>query len=247
MAGHSKWANIKHRKAAQDAKRGKIFTRLIREITVAARMGGGDQDSNPRLRAAVQAALAANMTKDTVERAVKRGAGGEEGGNVDEIRYEGYGVNGVAIMVDCMTDNRNRTVAEVRHAFTKSGGNLGTDGSVSYLFTKQGMISFAPGADEDQLMEVALEAGADDVVTNDDGSIDIITTPEQFGEVSEKITAAGLTPDSAEVTEVASTDVTLDLDQAQKLMKLIDMLEDLDDTQKVYSNADIPEDVMAQL
>lgn len=247
MAGHSKWANIKHRKAAQDAKRGKIFTRLIREITVAARMGGGDQDSNPRLRAAVQAALAANMTKDTVERAVKRGAGGEDGGNVDEIRYEGYGINGVAIMVDCMTDNRNRTVAEVRHAFTKSGGNLGTDGSVSYLFTKQGMISFAPGADEDQLMEVALEAGADDVVTNDDGSIDIITTPEQFGEVSEKITAAGLTPDSAEVTEVASTDVTLDLDQAQKLLKLIDMLEDLDDTQKVYSNADIPEDVMAQL
>lgn len=247
MAGHSKWANIKHRKAAQDAKRGKIFTRLIREITVAARMGGGDQDSNPRLRAAVQAALAANMTKDTVERAVKRGAGGEDGGNVDEIRYEGYGVNGVAIMVDCMTDNRNRTVAEVRHAFTKSGGNLGTDGSVSYLFTKQGMISFAPGADEDQLMEVALEAGADDVVTHDDGSIDIITTPEQFGEVSEKITAAGLTPDSAEVTEVASTDVTLDLDQAQKLLKLIDMLEDLDDTQKVYSNADIPEDVMAQL
>ena len=247
MAGHSKWANIKHRKAAQDAKRGKIFTRLIREITVAARMGGGDQDSNPRLRAAVQAALAANMTKDTVERAVKRGAGGEDGGNVDEIRYEGYGVNGVAIMVGCMTDNRNRTVAEVRHAFTKSGGNLGTDGSVSYLFTKQGMISFAPGADEDQLMEVALEAGADDVVTHDDGSIDIITTPEQFGEVSEKITAAGLTPDSAEVTEVASTDVTLDLDQAQKLLKLIDMLEDLDDTQKVYSNADIPEDVMAQL
>lgn len=247
MAGHSKWANIKHRKAAQDAKRGKIFTRLIREITVAARMGGGDQDSNPRLRAAVQAALAANMTKDTVERAVKRGAGGEDGGNVDEIRYEGYGVNGVAIMVDCMTDNRNRTVAEVRHAFTKSGGNLGTDGSVSYLFTKQGMISFAPGADEDQLIEVALEAGADDVVTHDDGSIDIITTPEQFGEVSEKITAAGLTPDSAEVTEVASTDVTLDLDQAQKLLKLIDMLEDLDDTQKVYSNADIPEDVMAQL
>ena len=247
MAGHSKWANIKHRKATQDAKRGKIFTRLIREITVAARMGGGDQDSNPRLRAAVQAALAANMTKDTVERAVKRGAGGEDGGNVDEIRYEGYGVNGVAIMVDCMTDNRNRTVAEVRHAFTKSGGNLGTDGSVSYLFTKQGMISFAPGADEDQLMEVALEAGADDVVTNDDGSLDIITTPEQFGEVSEKITAAGLTPDSAEVTEVASTDVTLDLDQAQKLLKLIDMLEDLDDTQKVYSNADIPEDVMAQL
>ena len=247
MAGHSKWANIKHRKAAQDAKRGKIFTRLIREIAVAAGMGGGDQDSNPRLRAAVQAALAANMTKDTVERAVKRGAGGEDGGNVDEIRYEGYGVNGVAIMVDCMTDNRNRTVAEVRHAFTKSGGNLGTDGSVSYLFTKQGMISFAPGADEDQLMEVALEAGADDVVTNDDGSIDIITTPEQFGEVSEKITAAGLAPDSAEVTEVASTDVTLDLDQAQKLLKLIDMLEDLDDTQKVYSNADIPEDVMAQL
>jgi len=247
MAGHSKWANIKHRKAAQDAKRGKIFTRLIREITVAARMGGGDQDSNPRLRAAVQAALAANMTKDTVERAVKRGAGGEDGGNVDEIRYEGYGVNGVAIMVDCMTDNRNRTVAEVRHAFTKSGGNLGTDGSVSYLFTKQGMISFAPGADEDQLMEVALEAGADDVVTHDDGSIDITTTPEQFGEVSEKITAAGLTPDSAEVTEIASTDVALDLDQAQKLLKLIDMLEDLDDTQKVYSNADIPEDVMAQL
>ncbi len=247
MAGHSKWANIKHKKAKEDAKRGKIFTKLIREITVAARLGGGDQSSNPRLRAAVQAGLAGNMTKDTIERAIKRGAGGEEGANVEEIRYEGYGVNGVAVMVDCMTDNRNRAVAEVRHVFSKCGGNLGTDGSVSYLFSKQGVISFAPGIDEDQLMEIALEAGAEDVVSHDDGAVDVITLPEQFADVIEAIHTAGLEFVHAEVMQVASTEVTLNLEDAQKTLKLIDMLEDLDDVQQVSTNADIPTDIMEQL
>lgn len=247
MAGHSKWANIKHKKAKEDAKRGKIFTKLIREITVAARLGGGDQTSNPRLRAAVQAALAGNMTKDTIERAIKRGAGGEDGANVEEIRYEGYGVNGVAVMVDCMTDNRNRAVAEVRHVFNKCGGNLGTDGSVSYLFSQQGIISFAAGIDEDQLMEIALEAGAEDVVSHDDGTLDVITLPEQFADVIDAIQAAGLVFAHAEVMQVASTEVTLTLEDAQKTLKLIDMLEDLDDVQQVSTNADIPADVVEQL
>ena len=247
MAGHSKWANIKHRKAAQDKKRGKIFTRLIREITVAARLGGGDQESNPRLRTAVQAALSANMTKDTVERAIKRGAGGEDGANLEEVRYEGYGPGGVAVMVDCMTDNRNRTVSEVRHAFTKTGGNLGTDGSVAYLFDKQGIISFAPGANEDTVMEAALESGADDVVTHDDGSIDVLTTPDAFNDVCQHLQQADLVFENAEITMVASTQATLDLDTAEKVMKLIDMMEDLDDVQNVYTNADIPDNVMEQL
>jgi len=247
MAGHSKWANIQHRKKAQDAKRGKLFTKLIREITVAARMGGGDPMANPRLRAAIDAALSANMTKDTIERAVKRGSGDTEGENYEEVRYEGYGPNGVAIMVDCLTDNRNRTVAEVRHAFTKNNGNLGTDGSVAYLFTKTGILSYPAGADEDRIMEAALEAGAEDVVVNDDGSIDVVTTPEDFLGVKDAMSEAGLTPEHAEVTMQASTTVELGLEDAQKAMKLVDMLEDLDDVQKVYTNADFSDEVAAQL
>ena len=247
MAGHSKWANIRHRKGAQDAKRGKIFTKLIREITVAAKMGGGDASSNPRLRAAIDNALSNNMTKDTIERAVKRGAGGEDTSNLDELVYEGYGPGGVAVLVECMTDNRNRTVSEVRHAFTKFGGNLGTDGSVAYLFSKVGVISFESGVDEDAVMEAALEAGAEDVVTNDDGSIDVMTTPDSFGAVKDALDSAGLTAANAEVTMQASTSVDLDADKAQSMLKMLDMLEDLDDVQNVHSNADISEEIMAQL
>ncbi len=247
MAGHSKWANIKHRKGAQDAKRGKIFTKLIREITVATRLGGPDASANPRLRAAIENALSHNMPKDTIERAIKRGSGEQEGTALEEVRYEGYGPNGVAVMVDCMTDNRNRTVAEVRHAFSKMGGNLGTSGSVAYLFTEQGVLSYPPGVDEDQLMEAALEAGAEDVVSNDDGSIDVLTTPEDFGRVKDALVAAGLEPESAEVTMRASTTVSLDEDDARTMLKLLDMLEDLDDVQRVYSNADISEQVLAKL
>ncbi len=246
MAGHSKWANIRHRKGAQDAKRGKIFSKLIREITVAAKMGGGDPAANPRLRTAIDKALGQNMTRDTVERAVKRGSGDTEGENYEELRYEGYGAAGVAMMVDCLTDNKNRTVSEVRHAFSKRGGNLGTDGSVSYLFTKQGIISYAASADEDQIMETALEAGAEDVVNNDDGSIDVITTPEAFVDIKEAMVAAGLEPENADITMTASTSVELSLDDAQKVMGLIDMLEDLDDVQNVYTNADFSDEVMEQ-
>jgi YebC/PmpR family DNA-binding regulatory protein len=247
MAGHSKWANIQHRKGRQDAKRGKLFTKLIREITVAAKLGGGDPDANPRLRAAIDNALSNNMTKDTVERAIKRGAGGDDGGNVEEIRYEGYGPGGVAVMVDCMTDNKNRTVAEVRHAFAKSGGNLGTDGSVAYLFTKNGLLSYPADSDEDTLMEIALEAGAEDIITNDDGSIDIITSPDNFVDVKNIMIDAGHEPEAAEITMRASTNSTLDLGAAETMVRLLDTLEDLDDVQKVYSNADIPEDVLLQL
>jgi YebC/PmpR family DNA-binding regulatory protein len=247
MAGHSKWANIKHRKAAQDAKKGKIFTRLIREITIAARTGGAEIANNPRLRAAVHDALDANMTKDTIDRAIKRGVGGEEGVQVEEIRYEGYGPGGVAVMVECITDNRVRTVGEVRHAFSKSGGNLGTDGSVAYLFTKQGILSFSAGVDENKLMEVALEAGADDIASNDDGSVDIITSPDNFGAVNDALMAQGLKPEHAEVTMTASTEVEQDLEGATKILKMIDMLEELDDVQKVYTNADIPPDIMGQI
>lgn len=247
MAGHSKWANIQHRKGKQDAKRGKLFTKLIREITVSARMGGGDASANPRLRAAIDAALSNNMTKDTIERAVKRGAGGNEGENVEEIRYEGYGPGGTAIIVDCMSDNRNRTVAEVRHTFNKYGGNLGTDGSVAYLFNKCGVICCPAGSNEDQVMTVALEAGADDIVTNDDGSIDVITSFEGFHAVKSALEKAGLKIDSSEITMRASTSNPLDLEGAQSLITLVDMLEDLDDVQKVYSNAEIPQDVLAQL
>jgi YebC/PmpR family DNA-binding regulatory protein len=247
MAGHSKWANIQHRKNKQDAKRAKLFTKLIREITVSARMGGGDAGSNPRLRSAIDAALSNNMTRDTIERATKRGAGGGEGEHVEEIRYEGYGPGGTAIIVDCMSDNRNRTVAEVRHTFNKYGGNLGTDGSVAYLFNKCGVICCPPGCNEDQVMAVALEAGADDIVNNDDGSIDVITSFEGFHAVKAAMEKAKLPFDSSEITMRAATSNTLDLETAQSMITLIDMLEDLDDVQRVYSNADIPEDVLAQL
>jgi YebC/PmpR family DNA-binding regulatory protein len=247
MAGHSKWANIRHRKGKQDAKRGKLFTRLIREITVAARSGGGDASANPRLRAAIDNALASNMTKDTIERAVARGAGTTDGDNYDEVRYEGYGPGGVAVMVDCVTDNRNRTVGEVRHAFSKCGGNLGTDGSVGYLFKKVGLLSYASDVDEDSVMVAALDAGADDVIVADDGSIEVLTPWEQFGDVKDAMATAGLTPETAEVTMRASTQNELDNDNAQKMIRLLDMLEELDDVQKVYSNASISDDIMAAL
>jgi len=247
MAGHSKWANIRHRKGAQDAKRGKLFTKLIREITVAAKMGDPDPSANPRLRSAIDAGLSNNMPKDTIERAVKRGAGAGEGENYDEIRYEGYGPAGVAVMVECLTDNRNRTVSEVRHAFSKSGGNLGTDGSVAYLFTKLGVLSYPPGSDEDAIMEAALEAGADDVVVNDDGSIDVLTAWEELVNVKEAMIATGFEPANAEVTMQASTSVELGVEDAEKVMRLVDMLEDLDDVQKVYSNADFSDEVMEKL
>jgi YebC/PmpR family DNA-binding regulatory protein len=247
MAGHSKWANIQHRKGTQDAKRGKLFTKLIREITVSARAGGGDPGNNPRLRAAMDKALTANMSKDTIERAIKKGTGAMDGDSYEEVRYEGYGPGGVAVMVDCLTDNRNRTVSEVRHAFTKIGGNLGTDGSVAYLFTKTGVIGYAAGVDEDRLMEVALEAGAEDVVGNDDGSMDVLAGPENFEAVRDALVRAGLPPDSAEVTMRASTSVQLEQDDAEKMVRLLERLEDLDDVQNVYSNADISEDVLAKI
>ena len=247
MAGHSKWANIQHRKGRQDAKRGKLFTKLIREITVAAKLGGGDPGANPRLRAAIDNGLSNNMTKDTIDRAVKRGAGGDESGNVDEIRYEGYGPGGVALIVDTMTDNKNRTVAEIRHILTKFGGNLGTDGSVSYLFTKIGLISFQDKIDEDTIMESALEGGAEDIITNDDNSVDIITNPDNLVDVKEAILAAGFKPENTEVTMRASTTNELDKKGAETMMKLLDALEDLDDVQKVYSNAEIPDDILAEL
>jgi len=242
MAGHSKWANIKHRKAAQDAKRGKVFTRFIRELTVAAQAGGPDPDENPRLRLAVDRAKSSNMPKDTMQRAIDRGAGGEDG-NLEESLFEGYGQAGIAVMVETMSDNRNRTVADVRHAFTKFGGSLGTDGSVAYLFSKQGQITFEPGADEDVIMEAALEAGADDVITNEDGSVDVVTTQEDFTAVNEALAAAGLESANAEVTMVASVSVDLDAETGAKVMKLIDMLEELDDVQNVYHNAEIPDEV----
>ena len=247
MAGHSKWANIKHRKAAQDKKRGKVWTKLIREVTVAAREGGADPGANPRLRLAMDKAIAANMPKDTIERAIKRGSGSQDGENFEELRYEGYGPGGTAVMVDCMTDNRNRTASEVRHAFTKHGGNLGTDGSVAYLFNKQGMLNYAPGADEDAIMEVALEAGAEDVVTNEDHSVDVISTPEDFSALKEALLAADLLPENSEVTFNASTTVQLGRDDAEKLLRLVDALEDLDDVQEVYSNAEIDDEILASL
>lgn len=246
MAGHSKWANIKHRKAAQDAKRGKIFTKLIREITTSARLGDADPANNPRLRAAVAAALTSNMTRDTINRAIARGAGGGDGEQLETIVYEGYGPAGSAVMVECLTDNRNRTVAEVRHAFSKCGGNLGTDGSVAYLFTKKGVLTFV-GADEDALMDAALEAGADDVVTEEDDTIEVYTTPNDFGTVLDGLEAAGFKPESAEVTMIPSTEAELDAETAPKLMRLIDMLEDLDDVQEVYHNGSISDEIAATL
>lgn len=245
MAGHSKWANIKHRKGAQDAKRGKLFTKLIREITTAARLSS--DPNSPRLRIAVGKALNNNMTRDTIDRAIKRGMGGDDGTILEEIRYEGYGPNGVAIMVDCLTDNRNRTVSEVRHVFTKMGGNLGTDGSVSYLFTKMGQIAFAVGTDEDKLMEVAIDAGADDVVGQEDGGFIINTAPDVFSEVVDALQAAGLKPENAEVSMVASVNISLNFEDAERFMKMVEMLEDLDDVQEVYSNADISEEIGQRL
>jgi YebC/PmpR family DNA-binding regulatory protein len=246
MAGHSKWHNIQHRKGAQDAKRGKIFTKLIKEIVVAAKQGGGVIENNPSLRMVIDKALAANMKRDTVENAVKRGSGDLDGENYDEVRYEGYGLGGTAVMVDTLTDNRNRTVADVRHAFTKHGGNLGTDGSVSYLFNKQGFISFESG-DEDAIMEVALDAGAEDVIANDDGLVDVITSPEEFFTVKDALTDAGLKATHSKVTMEPANRIELNLGDAEKFMKLIERLEDLDDTQEVYHNADISDEVMAQL
>lgn len=247
MAGHSKWSNIKHRKAAQDAKRGKIFTKLIRELTISAKLGGPEPADNPRLRSAVDKALTANMTRDTIDRAIARGVGSNDADNMEELTYEGYGAGGVAVLVEAMTDNRNRTVAEVRHAFNKTGGNLGTDGSVAYLFTRRGQISYAAGTDEDALMEAALEAGAEDVLTNDDSSIDVLTAFEDFGAVKDALDSAGFTSESAEISMIPSTSAVLELETAQKVIELVDMLEDLDDVQNVYSNADIPDEVLAQL
>ncbi|MGB0468685.1 MAG: YebC/PmpR family DNA-binding transcriptional regulator [Pontibacterium sp.] len=244
MAGHSKFANIKHRKAAQDAKRGKIFTKLIRELVVAAKEGGPNPDDNPRLRAAVDKALGANMKKDTVEKAIQRGAGNGEGENYDELTYEGYGASGVAFLVECMTDNVNRTVSGVRAAFNKQGGNMGTSGSVAYLFEKKGQISFEAGADEEQIMDVALEVGADDVLANEDGSVDVFTAWQDFMDVKQGLLDAGLEPVHAEVSMVPSTTVELDVDAGRKVLKLIDVLEDLDDTQNVYHNAEIPDEAM---
>jgi YebC/PmpR family DNA-binding regulatory protein len=247
MAGHSKWANIKHKKAANDKKRGKLWSKLIREVTVAAKEGGGDINANPRLRLAVDKARGANMPNDTVDRAIKRGAGGEDDANYEEIRYEGYGPGGVAVIVDCMTDNRNRTASEVRHAFTKHGGNLGTDGSVAYMFNKKGVISYGPGADEDQIMEAALDAGAEDVTGNDDGSVDVYASPDDFSDVVEAMRGAGFEPDNAEVTFEADTSAPLDESGAEKLMRMVDFLEDLDDVQEVYTNADISAEIMEAL
>lgn len=243
MAGHSKWANIQHRKNAQDAKRGKIFTKLIREISVAARMGGGDPAGNPRLRTAIDKALDANMSKDVIERAIKKATGELEGVSYEEVRYEGYAPGGVAVIVDCLTDNRVRTVADVRHAFSKFGGNLGTDGSVSFMFRKLGVLSFAPGADEEKITEVAIESSADDVVVYpEDGSIDVLTSPDTFAAVRDAMRAAGLEPAQAEVTYRADNDVSVTGETAKQVARLLDWLEDLDDVQNVYSNADLGED-----
>jgi YebC/PmpR family DNA-binding regulatory protein len=241
MAGHSKWANIQHRKGRQDAKRGKIFTRLIKEITVAARMGGADVGTNPRLRMAVDKAKGESMPKDNIENAIKRGAGTLEGVSYEEIRYEGYGISGAAVIVDCLTDNRNRAVADVRHAFTKFGGNLGTDGSVAFMFKHCGSLLFAPGTNEDQVMEVALEAGAEDIINNDDGSIEVITTPADFSAIKDALEAAGLNAVLAEVTMKADNETVFTGDDAVKMQKLLDALDDLDDVQEIYTSAVIEE------
>jgi YebC/PmpR family DNA-binding regulatory protein len=244
MAGHSKWANIKHRKAGQDAKRGKVFTKIIKELTIAARDGGGNLDDNPGLRTIVDKAKAADMPKDTIERAITRGAGGQDGADLIELTYEGYGSGGVAILVQTMTDNRNRTVAEVRHAFSKGGGSLGTDGSVAYLFSKKGQISIPPGADEEAIMEVALESGAEDIETNDDGSVDVMTEPADFNTVRDALVTGGFELASAELSMVASTYISLDMEESEKVLRLLELLEDLDDVQNVYTNADFPDDFL---
>jgi YebC/PmpR family DNA-binding regulatory protein len=246
MAGHSKWANIQHRKGKQDALRGAQFTKLVREIHVAARNGGGDPAMNPRLRLAIERANAVSMPRDNIERAIKKATGELEGVSYEELRYEGYAPGGVAVIVECLTDNRNRTVAEVRHAFNKHGGNLGTDGSVAFMFRKLGVLSFAPGASEDAVMEAAMEAGADDIVVYpDDGSIEVLTQPETFERVRELMTAAGVKPDDAEITMRADNDIAVEGEAAQSVAKMLDRLEELDDVQNVYSNADLPADAYA--
>jgi YebC/PmpR family DNA-binding regulatory protein len=237
MAGHSKWANIQHRKGRQDAKRGKIFTRLIKEITVSARMGGGDPTMNPRLRLAVDKAYENNMPKDNIERAIKRGSGGLDGVNYEEIRYEGYGLNGAAVIVDCLTDNRVRTVAEVRHAFTKFGGNMGANGSVAFLFKHCGQMLYAPGTDEDKLMEAALDAGAEDVISHEDGSLEVLTGPHEFAKVKAGLERAGFKAELAEVTMKPSNETEMSAEDSAKMQKLLDALESLDDVQDVYTNA----------
>ena len=241
MAGHSKWANIKHRKARQDAKRAKIWTKVIRELTVAARLGGGEPGDNPRLRVALDNALSANMPRDTIDRAIARGAGGAEGGNLQELVYEGYGPGGVAVLVEVMTDNRNRAAAEVRHAFSKHGGNLGTAGSVAYLFSKRGLATFPPGTDEDAVLELALDAGADDIESEDDGSLCVYAAPEDFSAVVDALHGGGMDPVHAEVAMLPSTTSVCDGDTAAKVLRLIDALDDLDDVQNVYSNAEFPD------
>ena len=239
MAGHSKWANIKHRKARQDAKRAKVWTKVIRELTVAARLGGGDADDNPRLRLAIDNALSVNMPRDTMDRAIARGVGGLAGGDVEELTYEGYGPGGIAVLVEVMTDNRNRTVAAVRHAFSKYGGKLGTDGSVAYLFTKQGVVNLV-GADEDAVMDLAIEAGAEDIESEEDGVISVVTPPESFGDVVDALKGGGFNPEHAEVALVPTTTNPCDEDTAAKVLRLIDALDDLDDVQNVYCNAGFP-------
>ncbi|WP_444997479.1 YebC/PmpR family DNA-binding transcriptional regulator [Aliikangiella sp. IMCC44359] len=247
MAGHSKWANIKHRKAAQDAKRGKIFTKIIREIVVAAKSGGPNPEDNPSLRAVIDKALGANMKRDTIDKAIARGAGNAEGDNYENLTYEGYGPGGVAILVECLTDNKNRTVAEVRHAFTKAGCELATSGSVAYLFERKGQIIFSAAVDEDTLMEEALEAGADDIVNHEDGTFEVLTPPEDFMAVKDALVDNNLQPEEGDISMLPATQAELDIDTAVKVLKLIDRLEDLDDTQNVYSNADIPPEAYEQL
>ncbi len=246
MAGHSKWANIKHRKGAQDAKRGKIFTKLIREISVAAK-AGADPANNPGLRSAIDKALGANMKRDTIDNTIKKATGALDGVNYEEVRYEGYGPGGTAVMVNCLTDNRNRTVAEVRHAFSKAGGNLGTDGSVAYMFNKVGIISYPDSVDEDAIMEAAMEAGAEDIVTNEDGSIDVMTSADEYLSVKQAMIAASFEPENSEVTMLADNKTELDASGAEKMLRLIERLEDLDDVQDVYTNADISDDIMNSL
>jgi YebC/PmpR family DNA-binding regulatory protein len=247
MAGHSKWANIQHRKGAQDKKRGKLFTKLIREITIAARMGGGDIAANPRLRLAVDKAKAQSMPKDNIDRAIKRGSGEGDDADYQEIRYEGYGPGGTAVIVDCMTDNRNRTAADVRHAFSKFGGNLGADGSVSYLFNHVGLLAYPPGSDEDAIMAAAIEAGAEDIVVDEDESIEVLTDPAEFETVRDGMRNAGLAPEYSELTMRATTSAELESEEASSMLKLLETLEDLDDVQNVYSNAEIRDDVLASL
>ncbi|MDP0588545.1 MAG: YebC/PmpR family DNA-binding transcriptional regulator [Candidatus Endonucleobacter bathymodioli] len=247
MAGHSKWANIKHRKAAQDAKRGKLFTKIIRELVVASKQGGANVEDNPTLRAVVDKALSVNMTRDTINRAVARGVGDDDDSNMESVTYEGYGSGGIAVLIECLTDNRNRTVAEVRHAFSKNGGNLGTDGSVAYLFSKKGQIYFEENIDEDYLMMTALEAGAEDVIHHNDGSIEVITEWTEFIDVKDALEASGLKPVGSEVAMIASIHTQLDMDSAEKVIRLVDTLEELDDVQNVYTNADIPQEILEKI